>query len=236
MDTTAVIVIPDSALVHDTITNFLPGIHVGFVALLAGFMASRGLFVLRLLVKYGPTIIRIPGVKQLLNVIKLTWEGKEVTNPDGSVTKTKGLGWLINIVLMVLAGYWATGSIGWGSLIGFAGIGVREFLVSSPIPTSRKELRKLKSKMAIILFVPFLFLFPGRSEAQTQFTLDRITVAVGGGYKQQYLHKAQDNDYPFGGARAGYILSGHLKVELEYERRLARAADQSLRAGVWMTF
>lgn len=230
MDTTFVApTVVDSAFIHDAVARFLPGIHPGFVALVAAFLASRALWVVRLLVRYGPVIVRIPGLQNLLNAVKLLWEGKP---------GQKGIGWLVNPALMVLAGWWATGSLGWGALVGFAGTGIREWLISSPIPTSKEEFNKVfKPKMGIILVaVAAALALSATARAQPALSMQRVALAAGGGWKQEYRHRVDGRDYPWIGARASYIVSAHLKAELEWERQLHAAPDQNLRAGLWVVF
>lgn len=118
----------DSTAAVAWINTLLPGIDPALVALMAAWLATRGIW----------------AIKLLINVMKFVGPGPI----SGIFSKVQGIwssiGWILNPLLMYLAGQQFTGSGPMGLLFAFAGIGVREWLVKSPIPTSKDELAKLK--------------------------------------------------------------------------------------------
>jgi hypothetical protein len=135
----------DSSNVFNMIINFLPGINPAFVALISGWVCTRAIWLVKTAMSLGPMFKDVPAVKNILNAINTIWTGGGTS---------RGLGWIINPILMIVMGYFVSGKdIGMGTLLGFAGIGVREWLVKSPIPTSIAEIKALKGALALAFFM-----------------------------------------------------------------------------------
>jgi hypothetical protein len=117
----------DSAAVYSWVTTTLPGINPGFVMMIAGILASRALWAVKLVATIAS---KLQGETVIVQGLRSVWSK---------------VAWIVNPILMVMMGWIATGGdLGLGTLIGFAGMGVREWLVKSPIPTSKEGLAKLK--------------------------------------------------------------------------------------------
>lgn len=133
------VVVPvDSTTIFHAIQNFFPGMEVGFVALLAGFGASRALWLMKALAGLLPIVADIPQVHAMEDVVKAVWSK---------------FAWIINPALMILAGWVTTHQLDKATVIAFAGIGIREWLIKSPIPTSKDQLMKLKGALVLLLFL-----------------------------------------------------------------------------------
>lgn len=191
----------DSASAFVWLGQVLPGINPAIAMLIASWIATRGIWLIKLLIN-AMKIVGPGPISPIFQQIQKIWQS---------------LAWILNPLIMYLVGKTLTGSDPLSLLFTFAGIGVREWLVKSPIPTSKGELMKLKAAVIFVLaLVPFLFV--GNVQAQTATPLGTlpnwVSIAIGGGHTSNF-HDGNTVNSPWVGGRVGYIQSKHLKFELE---------------------
>ncbi len=241
----------DSALVADWLVRTFPGVAPAFVALIAAFLAGRALWALKLVIALGSNT-NIPILNTVLEAAKKLWSGDPATGKSG-------LSWLINPVLMVLAGWLASGSVGFGVILGAAATGLREWVKKSPIPTSTEELMKLKGKLGIVAAgLIGLSFWGGAAHAQRTATPQELAewraalapiglavtpaatpasslkqhlgFTVSGGFA--WLRgPGDDHGFPYVTPRATWVLSSRLSAYGEYQWPLDQDEAKEIRAG-----
>lgn len=133
-------VVSDSALVAKGVMDTFPGIAPALVGLIASWLATRAIWLVKLLIQYGPVLLKLDKDRIILTKLQGYW--------------TK-VAWIVNPLALFLIMHKGTHNISLSALLTFAGIGVKEWLGKSPIPTSVKELKQLKAA----LIIPVLLLF-----------------------------------------------------------------------------
>lgn len=216
----------DSAGLVAWLGKAIPGLAPELVILLAAWLATRGIWLIKLLV----TAVKIVGpgpIAPIFKSIQAMWSK---------------LGWILNPAIMYLLGTTVVGLPPvWSIIFSFAGIGVREWLVKSPIPTSKEELMKFKAKVAILTLVALSLFVPMSAHALGNINLPpNIALAIGGGHESNF-HDGNTVNSPFIGSRLGYVVSKHLKVEAEakyiFEQEAYAGSNYSrLSLGAYITF
>lgn len=213
----------DSAQIFRIITEFFPGINQEAVALIVGFILTRFIWLGKLLLSLGP-ILNLGPVSEFLTKLRELWTGTE--------TK-RGLGWLINPILMIIMGYFFAGTWSMGALMGFAGIGVREWLIKSPIPTSTADLKKIKNAVGLLVLLGILFIpatawgqqAPPKKMSYTD--VRRLSVAITPGFQWTYdphIYIKSQKSNPFISGKLSYLVLGNVSLNYSYTRNLERKA------------
>jgi hypothetical protein len=228
---------PDSTFVHQFITETLPGISPAFVAIVAGYLGTRFIWLLKifLAVLAGSNI---PVLNTAMTKIKYLWGG------DPSKLGDRGLGWLINPALMMLAGMITTGKWDQATLMTFVGIGVREWLIKSPIPTSAAELKKLKATfiIPIAIVLGLLIAIPAQAAVSDTTSVKKISFSIpqrllfstGVGYQRNYVAWKLEKDInPFVGVKIGFLLNG--KFAIQTESTWINKDSGHFKAGIWFS-
>lgn len=222
---TLVVAVSDSAAVFNWFTDTLPGINPAFVMLIAGYLATRAIWLVKFVVKHANLF------RPLLDKIQKVWETQ---------------GWVINPILMVLAGFLTTGKWDTAAIMAAAGIGIKEWLTRSPIPTTKEELKRMKGALAITAVFGLLFLGNSNSYAQEGINppalkeYEKWAFSLGGGMESdpsESLSGLQDKQWdPVASAKISRILSGHLSLQAQLDRAIAKNPHYRPSVRLWLNF